>query len=140
MSSACSIYQGKVTIQLIFSVVLFACLVWAAHGSALKHLAGVSSSIPDTFFEKALDSLSHAKQQYVGDVRALLSVQGSVNLPNSGVPLEQFTTTVLDFVNKLANGTLIHPIRSARGFHIPNLDSEGVPLHLPVEVPSSDCC
>ena len=76
----------------------------------------------------------------MGVVRALLSVQGSVNLPNSGVTLEQFSTTLLNFTNTLANGTLIHPIRTTRGFQIPNLDSVGRPFHLAVEGPSLLYC
>ena len=71
---------------------------------------------------------SHAKQQYVVLDRAFLLsqiAQGSVHLPEFGIPLEQLITTILNLVKYIVCGIVFHPVWTDQGFQITNLDSEG---------------
>ncbi len=88
-------------------------------------LAGAAAVTNPQVNKETLELIAAAKEEHVGIARARVNDQLSSTLPGSTVTVEQLSTALTNYVNKLAGGTLIHPLFSQNGPQIANLDESG---------------
>ena len=87
--------------------------------------SGAASISTNGANKQVIESIAAAKHQRVGIIRARVNDWLAAQFPDSSATVEQVSTAMSNYVNRLAGGTIIYPLWNNQGPHQANLDGNG---------------